>query len=133
MDTKAVKRYLEKILWTERRIEYKKEELRRLRANVGIGGMNYEKENIQTTKNQDPMGDKVADIVAVEEEIERLINVRKTVISKIEKLEGRNYELLINRYVLHMDWWSIAEKMDCSRSTITRIHKQALIEFSKIM
>lgn len=131
MDTK---RYLKQIVLLEKKIKYKLEEIERLRTLVGVSGMNYDKENIQTSKKYDPMGDKVAEIVELERVVKEYMKQRRAIIEQIDNMEqAKYYEVLTNRYVLDKDWYTIADTMGITTTTVMRLHHEALEEFKKIV
>lgn len=133
MDTR---RYLGQISWYEKRIMNKLEEIQRLRDMIGLCGLNYDKEDIQTTKVYDRMGDAIAKIVDLESETLDMVNAYsnsyKLIVRQIDSMNGLDYEVLENRYVKSKSVSQIADEMGYSREYVSRNLTSAIRNFEKI-
>ncbi len=132
------KEYLEQIKWYDVLIDSKLEELANLNAIVkritpvmnttGGGGAG----------NQDKLGDTIAKIVDLQEEINRDVDMfvdRKREASRLLKKLGNplHYQILHKRYVLYKSFEQIAADTHYSYRNITHAHGRALQAFDKVL
>lgn len=131
------KRYLSQVYALNCRIENKKSERDQLRELATSVSSFANTEIVQTSSNQDKMGDTVAKIVDLETEITATIveylSKKEEVIKTIESVENINmYNLLYKRYVEGKPLTSIAEEMGFSEDYVKHLHGDALNIVKKI-
>lgn len=133
MDTR---RYLGQISWYEKRIMNKLEEIQRLRDMIGLCGLNYDKEDIQTTKVYDRMGDAIAKITDLETETMDIVDLYsksyKLIVRQIDSMDGLDYEILENKYIKSKSVTQIADEMGYTREYVSRSLTSAIRNFEKI-
>lgn len=133
------KEYLEKIKWYDVLIDSKLEELATLNSVVkritpvmnttgGGGG----------TGNQDKLGDTIAKIVDLQEEINRdvdiFVDMKREAGKLLRKLENPlHYQILHKRYVLYKTFEQIAADTHYSYRNVTHAHGRALQAFGKVL
>ena len=88
-------------------------------------------EKVQTSSKQDPMGDMVAKIIDLREEISKMatdfLEQKQEIIRTIEKVEDPIlYDVLFKRYVEYKTLLSIADELGYSEVTIKRLHLKAI-------
>ena len=122
-----LKRFYSDKLHEIERLEAEREALLSL---LDVGGIDYSKDKVQTSSS-DKMSEIIAKVVDKDSEIASSIGM-------CEMLQGRMVEeikkcsdeisrtILINRYLLGMQWQEIADSMNYSRSTILRKAYEAL-------
>lgn len=131
------KRYLSQVYALNCRIENKKSERDQLRELSTSVSSFTNTERVQTSSNQDKMGDTVAKIVDLETEITATIveylSKKEEVIKTIESVENINmYNLLYKRYVEGKPLTYIAEEMGFSEDYVKHLHGDALNIVKKI-
>ena len=89
---------------------------------------------VQTSHEQDKMGDVVAKIVMIEEEInnciDEFVDLKTKIIKQIEALsDHRYYSLLYKKYVQYKRLYVIAEEMNYTYDYVRVLHIEALNEF----
>lgn len=131
------KRYLSQVYALNCRIENKKSERDQLRELSTSVSSFANTERVQTSSNQDKMGDTAAKIVDLETEITATIveylSKKEEVIKTIESVENINmYNLLYKRYVEGKSLTSIAEEMGFSEDYVKHLHGDALNIVKKI-
>ena len=94
-------------------------------------------EKVQTSSKQDPMGDMVAKIIDLREEISKMatdfLEQKQEIIRTIEKVEDPIlYDVLFKRYVEYKTLLSIADELGYSEVTIKRLHLKAIKAISNI-
>ena len=132
------KEYLEQIKWYDVLIDSKLEELANLNAIVkritpvmnttGGGGAG----------NQDKLGDTIAKIVDLQEEINRDVDIfvdRKREASKLLKkiTQAEYFQVLHKRYVLYESFEQIATEMKYTYRGVCYVHGRALQAFDKVL
>ncbi len=133
----TTKEYLSQIERFDRIIENKLAEMYQLKTMAySVSGLNSN-EKVQTSFEQDKIGNAVAKIIDLESEINALVNNtldRKIhIINQIDSIKNVNmYHVLSSRYVNRKSFDDIAAEMNYSRMQINRIHGKALQEFEKI-
>ena len=122
-----LKRFYSDKLHEIERLEAEREALLSL---LDVGGIDYSKDKVQTSPS-----DKMSEIIAKAADKDSEI---RSNIGMCEMLQGRMVEeikkcsdeisrtILINRYLLGMQWQEIADSMNYSRSTILRKAYEAL-------
>ena len=88
-------------------------------------------EKVQTSSKQDPMGDMVAKIIDLREEISKMatdfLEQKQEIIRTIEAVEDPIlYDVLFKRYVEYKTLLNIADELGYSEVTIKRLHLKAV-------
>nr|DAG68162.1 MAG TPA: Protein of unknown function (DUF1492) [Bacteriophage sp.]DAM59125.1 MAG TPA: Protein of unknown function (DUF1492) [Caudoviricetes sp.]DAP12578.1 MAG TPA: Protein of unknown function (DUF1492) [Caudoviricetes sp.] len=88
-------------------------------------------EKVQTSSKQDPMGDMVAKIIDLREEISKMatdfLEQKQEIIRTIETVEDPIlYDVLFKRYVEYKTLLNIADELGYSEVTIKRLHLKAV-------
>lgn len=88
-------------------------------------------EKVQTSSKQDPMGDMVAKIIDLREEISKIatdfLEQKQEIIRTIENVEDPIlYDVLFKRYVEYKTLLNIADELGYSEVTIKRLHLKAV-------
>ena len=132
------KDYLQQVEKLDVRIQNKLIECQQWRdmafgITASIGG-----ERVQSSGSQQKMADAVIKCVDMEEEInslvDSLIDVKKEVISTIEKLNSpTEYDILHKRYIQFMTLQEIADRYGREYTTITTAHGRALKNVQNIL
>nr|DAT64371.1 MAG TPA: Protein of unknown function (DUF1492) [Caudoviricetes sp.] len=132
----TTKEYLTQIERFDRIIENKLSEMYQLKTMAySVSGLNSN-EKVQTSFEQDKIGNAVSKIIDLENEINTLINntldKKMHIINQIDSIKNVNmYHVLSSRYVNRKNFDDIAAEMNYSRMQINRIHGKALQEFEK--
>ena len=132
------KEYLQKMRMYDARIESKLLEVQQLKAMITKITPTLKADVVSSSGSQDKLGDAVAKIVDLENEINRDIDIyvdlKREVKAKLERLENPNhYKVLEKRYVQYYTFERIATEMHYSYRNITKLHGRALQAFSKIL
>jgi DNA-directed RNA polymerase specialized sigma subunit len=126
-----VKQYLNQVKKLDMMIENKKTELEGLESVVTSISIQTDAERIQSSGSKDRLGDTVARIVDLKEEIKtmlhELIDKKAEIIKVIEAVEDADaYKVLYCRYIKYMTYEEIAGEIHFTRQWVTQIHKRAL-------
>ena len=123
------KRYLEQIGRIEKLIHNKQLEAEKIRSLCGLGGVQADRERVQTSNISDPTGRMGAELASITRQIEHWSAKRQKIINQIDCIEDTaTYEILTYRYVQQMsifeiaDFFEITEKQAWRR--INRAHKE---------
>ena len=136
--TNEAKKYLERIKWLDVLIDSKLEELEKLNSLVkritpvmsaasGAGG-----------GNQDRLGDTVAKIVDMRNEIDKatdvFIDMKREAIALLERIERPEYyQVLHKRYIQYKSLENIAVELNYSWRWVCKLHGRALQAFEKVL
>lgn len=129
---------LSKILLDDAKIDSKLEELARLKALSTKATSVMEGEAVSRTRNTDTMGDTIAKIIEMENEVNRLIDSyadRKAYFSRIiDSLNSAaQIRVLYGHYYSGKSFQQIADELGYSRRNICYIHGDALRAVEKLM
>lgn len=129
---------LQKILLDDAKINSKLEELERLKSLATKVTSVMEGEVVSRTRNTDTMGDTIAKIIAMQEEVNRLIDSyadRKIYYSKIiDRLKNpMQIRVLYGYYFAGKSFQKIADELGYTRRNICYIHGDALVAVEKII
>lgn len=132
------KEYLQKMRMYDARIESKLLEVQQLKAMITKITPTLKDDVVSSSGNQDKLGDAVAKIVDLENEINKdidcYIDLKREVKAKLEKLTNPNYyKVLEKRYVQYHTFERIATEMHYSYRNITKLHGRALQAFEKLI
>lgn len=129
------KEYLNQIRYTNQEIQSRVEERNELRQAVMIKTSSFQTDKVQEsgTTNFD---DKYMKFIEVSEEIneqvDKLFDLRLRVSNEIDRLEKPEYRILLRmRYINLKTFEEIAVKMNYDIRQVTRLHGNALQEFEK--
>lgn len=118
-------------------IEEKMERLTTLRALAEGGAIQYDRDPVQTSSRQDRLESIVAQIVDLESEIDRLVDILvkckrdgTEVIDRLQKEKHR--DVLYNRYMLCMTVRKTAKFMNRSEIWVKKTTKDALREYDEL-
>ena len=132
------KEYLERIKWYDVLIDSKLEELTTLNSMVkritpvmnptGAGG----------TGNQDKLGDTIAKIVDLQEEINRdvdmFVDMKREATTLLKKVRNADFfKVLHMRYVQYKSFTHIAAEMNLTERGASKLNGRALQAFEKVM
>lgn len=131
------KDYLQRVRKIDRLIENKIAEAAHWKS-VAMGTSTHsEGDRVQSSGSKQKMADAVARYVDIEseinDEIDRLANVRREIVLTIEALPVDEYDMLYQVYVNYKELQDVATDMDKSYSWATTIHGRALAHLQKIL
>ena len=93
-------------------------------------------DKVQSSSSQQKMAEAVERYVSLETEIDNcideLFDTKKEIISKIEKLEARYYDILHKVYIQYLEYKDIAKQCDRSYSWVSMMHDKALQQFEEM-
>lgn len=132
------KEYLEKIKWYDVLIDSKLEELANLNSIVRRITPVMNTTGGGASGNQDRLGETIAKIVDLQEEINRDVDMfvdrKREATRLLKKLENPlHYQILHKRYVLYKTFEQIAADTHYSYRNITHAHGRALQAFGKVL
>ena len=136
----TVKQYLNQVRVYQLKIENKKKQLEHIRdMATSLKGLNYS-EKVQTSRESgDNIGDDVADIIEIENEIKadivNLERIKLDVIKTIDKVhKAKCYNVLYQRYVNDKSFDCIADEMGYADvRQVLRLHGEGLNEIREIL
>ena len=131
------KEYLLQISKIDRLVENKIAELEHWQA-IATGTTTFsDGDRVQSTGNKYKMEDAIIKCIEISndlnEQIDRLVDTRKEVISTIEQLKPSEYDVLHKIYVQNKDFQEIATAKKMSYSWVTSKHGRALASLQKIL
>lgn len=127
----TAKKYLQKIKLYDSRINTKLEELQHLKEMVLKVTPTLKGDVVSSSGSQDKLGDAVAKIVDLEDEInkeiDRYVDAKEEVGSILDNLDDPDQlQVLHKRYVQYKTWEQIACEMNLSYRWVCVIHGKAL-------
>lgn len=132
------KEYLRKLYNLDKTINFYLDDiikLKNLAVNISpILSDSVSKSNI----NKDKIGDCVSNIMELEslinDRIKQYTNLKTDVMNTIEKLENNDEKLvLMYRYIHFLNWSQVARKINFSKATVYRLHRQGLDNIDEIL
>lgn len=132
------KEYLNKVRYIDNEIDAKEEIKARMRERlVNIKATQHREIDVQGGKrktNEDRILDYIEYAEQINELIDKLINLKMTVVEQIEQIDDGLYRtILTERYVNNRKWDDVAEILGYEDTRpLFRIHNDALREFGKI-
>lgn len=134
----AVKAYLQKIRLYDTHINNKVAEMSRLKDMVTNITPTLKADVVSSSGSKDKLGDTVAKIVDLQDEINRAIDEfvdrKNEVCAIIDSLQNPDHVALLHkRYVEYLTWEQIACDMHISYRHATRMHGRALQAIERIM
>lgn len=132
------KEYLERIKWLDVMIDSKLEELATLEGIVKRITPVMNTTGGGATGNQDKLGDTIAKIVDLQEEINRdvdtFVNRKREATELLSRITRAEYfQVLHKRYVLYKSFEQIAMDMKYSYRGVCYVHGRALQAFGKVL
>lgn len=131
------KEYLQQIRKADRMIENKLSEVKMLRGLAESVTSTWKEDVVQGSGSGDKLGDTVAKIVDLQNEInadiDKLVDLKREIMAVIDQLEAPFCDLLYKRYFQFMKWEEIAIEMNCSFRHVTRMHGTALEMVKRVL
>lgn len=133
----TAKEYLRQLWVLDRRIEIKRRELDKLRADRGLRQQPDSQDHVMGSGcPQDHVADTAIRITAMEQSIDRqvarYIRLKQEITRQIEGMENKTFQdVLTCRYVLMMTWEDVAQTMKYEVRHCTRLHGRALQAFAQ--
>ena len=132
----TTKQYLNQIDRINRMINNKLAEIYQLKTMICSISVSADEDKVQTSLDKDKLGNAVAKIVDLENEINKIIDMyvgkRERITSQIDAVNDvMEYQVLFSRYIEGKTFEQIAEDNEYSVRQILRIHGNALVEFEK--
>lgn len=132
----TTKQYLNQIARINRMINNKLSEIYQLKTMVCSISVSMNEDNVQTSQGNDILGNSVAKIIDLENEINKAIDAyvdkKEHIILQIDSIqEIMEYQVLFSRYIEFKTFEQIAADNNYSVRQILRIHGNALVEFEK--
>ena len=142
--TVTAKEYLSQIRKIDIMINYKQKQLDELQHTADSITANVSSERVQSSGAQDRVGQIVAKIVDLRNEInrdiDRSVDIKREVMAVVDQLDPTCIELLTKRYFDFKTWEQIAEEMNYSKQWVCGIvkgrpglHIQALRKVQRII
>ena len=132
----TTKQYLNQIHRIDQIINNKLSETYQLKNLACSISVSSDSDRVQTSSDQDPLGNAVAKIVDLENEVNDCIDQfsekRRKIITQIDSIENQmQYQVLFSRYIERKTFEKIADDNGYSVRQILRIHGEALVQFEK--
>ena len=132
------KEYLEQIKWYDVLIDSKLEELATLNSVVKRITPVMNTTGGGASGNQDRLGDTIAKIVDLQEEINRdvdmFVDMKREAARLLKKIAQAEYfQVLHKRYVLYESFEKIATEMNYTYRGVCYVHGRALQAFDKVL
>ena len=132
----TTKQYLNQIHRIDQIINNKLSEIYQLKNLACSITVSSDSDRVQTSSDQDPLGNAVAKIVDLENEVNDCIDhfseKRRKIIMQIDSIENQmQYQVLFSRYIERKTFEKIADDNGYSVRQILRIHGEALLQFEK--
>lgn len=132
----TTKQYLNQIHRIDQVINNKLSEIYQLKNLACSVSASSDSDRVQTSSDQDPLGNAVAKIVDLENEVNDCIDQfsekRRKIITQIDSIENQmQYQVLFSRYIERKTFDKIADDNGYSVRQILRIHGEALLQFEK--
>ena len=132
----TTKQYLNQVHRLDQIINNKLSEIYQLKNLVCSISVSSDSDRVQTSSDQDPLGNAVAKIVDLENEVNDCIDhfseKRRKIIMQIDSIENQmQYQILFSRYIERKTFEKIADDNGYSVRQIIRIHGEALLQFEK--
>ena len=125
------KEYLERAYWLDQMIDSKLEQVASLRAMATKTTTIMKRDVVSRSRNMHSMEDTVAKMADLEEEINadigRLVDLKKEIGETIRRVEDPELRILLEyRYLCYKNWPEIGMIMSLSKSSVLRLHNEAL-------
>lgn len=133
----TTKNYLNQVNRLNKRIKNKISESAQLRTLImSVSSLRIDNDRVQNSGSYDPLGDKIAKLVDIEQEtndlIDQLIDIRELIIAQIDNIENDSeYNVLHLRFISGKALSYISDEMQYSMSQTKRIYGRGLQSFEK--
>jgi DNA-directed RNA polymerase specialized sigma subunit len=132
----TAKEYLLQIKEQNNHIRKQQEYIQRLKDSLGIAGISYDKERVQTSHEPDSFAKIICQIDEEEQVLDkmktRLVNIRVKIINEIHQLGNEKHQDVLNHvYVDEMSLKKTASAMHFSYDYVKELHIAALNEFEE--
>lgn len=131
------KDFLRQIKKLDRLIENKLIEIQRWKDIANNTTANLTGERVQSSGNPQKIADAICRYIDLEREInqdiDKLVDAKKDVISVIEQLNATEYDIIHKIYVQHLTLEDVADAYDRTYSWATTIHGRALKHVQNIL
>ena len=131
------KQYLNQIRKANVMINYKQKQLDELRELTISITANITPDKVQSSGSQDKIGDTIAKIIDLQndinKDIDRLVDLKREIMNVIDQLDAVYLELIYLRYFEFQTWEQIACEMNYSCPWIWKLHGEALQKVSEIL
>lgn len=134
--SKKAKEYFAQIRKTDRLIQRLTDTVITLRSSLTSQNYELKPDKVQTSGPKDTLGETIAKIMSLEEDINRrideLVQQKADAMRRIQNVPDKDQQnILIARYVNGEKWERIAVELNFSIAQIYRIHGAALLDFIK--
>lgn len=133
----TAKEYLQQMRDIDIKVNLKQKELEKLYASITSITSNISPDIVQGSKNQDRLGEAVANIIDLQNEInadiDKLISLKRKTMRMVDKLPAPLCQLVYLRYFQFLTWEKIAEEMNYSCRQVIRLHEASLIVLEHTM
>jgi hypothetical protein len=111
--------------------------IERVKMSVGISGVSYDKERVQTSNVSDPTSKPAILLASMEQEtnlaVNRMLELRRRIVSQIESIENLDYyDILFRRFVMNESFNQISNAWKYSWGQTKQIYNDALNEFERL-
>ena len=132
----TAKEYLKQVGRMNKEIENKAEEIQKLKDMATRITSSTDKERVQSNSSQDKLGDAVAEIIDLENELQEIVtrnlDKRKYITKQIDELDNDiYYDVLYKRYILCKEFHEIATELRYTMDNVFKIHRRAVRSFEK--
>jgi hypothetical protein len=135
----TTKEYLQEVYYIDRhikRLQRRREDLRRDLYSIGSPSGKMDADKVQTSMSGDTMLRLIAKVDDLERdivlELERLTDKKQRVTEEIEALEDERYRMLLfDRYILFYSWEQVAVDMHYRIKWVYELHGKALQAFAE--
>ena len=128
----TTKEYLSQIKKLERMIQNKLIECSQLRVIASSVTISNDNERVKTSPEKDKIGAVVSKIVDIENEVDRMIDKRCSIVDQIDDINDTDmYDILAKVYILGRDLKVIAIERGVTYRHISRLYKSAITEFER--
>ena len=132
--------FLRQVDKLDRLIANKIIEMERWKALAMGTGASTEGERVQSSGSKQRMQDAVCRYISIEDDInqyiDELVDKKQEVISTIEQLPTKEYDILHKIYIQHIKLHEVAENWDGETRSLTgvkKIHRKALISLQRLL
>lgn len=133
----TAKAYLQQIRKCDRMIENKLSEIDSLRGLAESVTGTWKEDVVQGCGASDKLGDTVAKIVDLQNEInadiDKLVDLKEEVMKVIDQIDDPFCDLLYKRYFQFKKWEVIAVEMGYTFRHVTRMHGEALKKVNDVL
>lgn len=129
----TAREYLGQVEKLDLMIENKLREIDQLKALSLSVTSHLTPDKVQSSGTKQKMAEAIERYIDLENEIneciDKLFDTKKEIISKIEQLEAKEYNILHLHYIQYLSFIDIANKYDRSYSWVSDLHSKAIKSF----